>query len=395
MLRAIAAAALLAAAQPQWTAEELSVMRDMHIGQLGAPPADPTNRFADDPAAAKLGRALFEDPGFSANGQVACASCHRPDHGLTDDAPLARGVGTGSRRTMPIAPALYSHWQFWDGRADSLWAQALGPLENPAAHGATRVQVARRFVAAYAGEYRAVFGEAPDLSDVRRFPPVASPLGGPAGRAAWAGMAAEDRLVVDRVFVNFGRSIAAFERTVPTAPSRFDAYVAAVLAGRPDDRSLSPEERKGLKLFIGKANCVDCHNGPLLTNHEFANTGVPARRGLAPDEGRFAGLGKALADPFNCSGAFSDAPGRCEELEFAAAGSPETMRAYKVPSLRGVADRPPYMHAGQYATLSAVISHYDRAPRAPHGSSQLRPLRLTAAERRQIEAFLRSLGPRS
>lgn len=395
MLRAAAAGVLLAAsaaAAPDWTTSELAILRDMRIDALGSPPTDPTNRLSGDPAAALLGNALFNDPRFSGNGQLSCATCHRADYGFTDDVPLGRGVGTANRRTMPIAPAVFSLWQFWDGRADSLGAQALGPVENPAEHGGTRVQIARRFIENYADEYRTLFGTMPDLSDRQRFPDHATPLGDAAAKAAWNAMAPQDRDLVNQVFVNFGKSVAAFERTIPLPETRFDRYVAAVLEGRADD-SLSPDEREGLRLFIGKGRCVECHGGPLLTDHEFANTGVPIRAGLPVDDGRSQGVGKALADPFNCRGAFSDARDQCGELEFAVTASPELMRAYKVPSLRGVASRSPFMHAGHFKTLAEVIAHYDRAPAPPRGTTRLQPLRLTPDERHKIEAFLGSLDP--
>jgi cytochrome c peroxidase len=292
---------------------------------------------------------------------------------------------------MPIPAAVYSPWQFWDGRADSLWAQALGPVENPAEHGSARVQIAQRLIENYATEYRALFGSLPGLSDQRRFPEQATPLGNDAAKAAWDAMAPHDRDLVNQVFANFGKSVAAFERTIPLPRTRFDTYVAAVLDGRGDDASLSPAERDGLRLFVGKGRCVQCHSGPLLTNHEFANTGVPARAGLSEDNGRSQGVLKALADPFNCRGAFSDMRDKCEELEFATTEGPELMRAYKVPSLRGVAARAPYMHAGQFRTLAEVVAHYDRAPAAPRGMTRLQPLHFTADERQKIEAFLRSL----
>ena len=95
---------------------------------------------------------------------------------------------------------------------------------------------------------------------------------------------------------------------------------------------------------------------------------------------------------FACTSRYSDAKaGDCAELRFATTEGEERVRAYKTPSLRGVAERAPYMHAGQIATLTAVIDHYDRAPKAPFGHSELKPLKLSANERRQIEAFLRTL----
>jgi cytochrome c peroxidase len=105
------------------------------------------------------------------------------------------------------------------------------------------------------------------------------------------------------------------------------------------------------------------------------------------------GVRQALAAEFACTSRYSDAaPDDCAELRFAVAEGEELVRAYKTPSLRGVAERAPYMHAGQLATLDDVVAHYARAPRAPMGHSELRPLRLSAAERRQLVAFLRTLS---
>nr|WP_255500821.1 cytochrome c peroxidase [Caulobacter sp. 17J80-11] len=359
---------------------------------MGAPPADPSNRVADDPAAARLGEALFSDARLSANGKVSCASCHQPDRAFTDARPTGRGIGAGARRTMPVAPAAYSPWQFWDGRADSLWAQALGPVENPVEHGFTRTEVARVVAAHYRGPYESLFGPMPDLSDRRRFPLRASPVGDAAARAAWARMTPADQAAVDRVFADFGKAVAAYERTLKVRPGRFDDYLAGVFGAPGRHASLSPDEAAGLRLFIGKARCATCHNGPLLTNNGFANTGVPARPGAAPDHGRAAGVRQVVDDPFNCKGRYSDAQGEgCDELEFAVVDDPAQVRAYKVPSLRGVRRRAPYMHAGQFATLDQVLDHYSRAPAAPEGVSELRTLDLSADERRQIVAFLRTL----
>jgi cytochrome c peroxidase len=155
---------------------------------------------------------------------------------------------------------------------------------------------------------------------------------------------------------------------------------------------LTDEEVAGLKLFTGKANCTQCHNGPLLTNQEFHNTGVPAAAALPIDRGRLAGTTGVLADEFNCRSRWSDAPKPCKELEFMTVASHELERAFKVPSLRNVADRAPYMHAGQLATLPDVLAHYNRAPKAPSGHTEIKPLKLNPRELRQLEAFLRALS---
>jgi cytochrome c peroxidase len=195
---------------------------------------------------------------------------------------------------------------------------------------------------------------------------------------------------VTRVFVNIGKAIAAYERRVEFVASRFDTYVAAVTTGQSDDGSLNDEEIAGLRLFIGRANCTQCHNGPLFTNSEFHNTAVPPRAKLPIDHGRLTGATAVLGDEFNCRSRWSDARERCSELEFIVTGEHTLDRAYKVPSLRNVAERAPYMDAGQFATLADVLDHYNRAPAA----GELRPLRLKAPELRQLEAFLRTLsGP--
>ena len=383
-------------AAPTWSEGELKVLRSLWIGRLPSAPTNPSNRYADDPAVAALGRSLFSDTRLSANNQVSCATCHKPSLGFTDKLPTGRGVGIGTRRTMPIAQAVYSHWQFWDGRADSLWAQALGPVENPLEHASTRMQVARVLAGHYRNQYKRAFGPLPDLSDFHRFPMRASPVGDRRAQMAWSAMAPADRHVINGVYANFGKSIEAFERTLKVRPTRFDKYVAGVLGAPVRRTSLSDAEVAGLRLFIGKAQCATCHSGPMFSNAEFANTGVPARRGLQPDTGRADGARKAVVDPFNCKGAYSDAgEHQCEELEYMVLDQPSQLGAFKVPSLRGVGQRAPYMHAGQFASLTQVISHYDRAPKAPRGTSELKPLHLSALERRALVAFLMTLDDQS
>jgi cytochrome c peroxidase len=360
---------IVSAAAPRgdrWTTEEVALLSSLSLRELGPVVADPTNRVADDPRAAEFGRKLFFDTRLSANGQVSCGTCHIPEKEFQDGTPLATGVGVTNRRTMPIAGMAHSPFLFWDGRKDSLWAQALGPLESPVEHGGSREQYATVIAAHYRSDYEAVFGMMPALSTLD---------------AATA------------VFVNMGKAIAAYERTIDYAPSRFDRYADALQdTGRAPEGVLSADEVAGLRLFIGKASCTNCHNGPLLTNNEFHNTGVPARAGLPADSGRLAGADAVLRDEFNCRSRWSDDRSKCAELDFLVTGDHVLERAFKVPSLRHVADRAPYMHAGQFSTLSEVVGHYNRAPQAPAGHSELEPLRLSAQERRQIEAFLRSLS---
>jgi cytochrome c peroxidase len=292
---------------------------------------------------------------------------------------------------MPIAGAARSPFLFWDGRKDSLWAQALGPLESAVEHGGTRAQYAHLVADAYRREYEQIFGALPDLSRVPRF---AGPVTDPEGAAAWSALSSAQRDQVTGVFVNIGKAIAAYERRIEFGASRFDKYVAALTSGQRDQSILTDDEVAGLRLFIGKGNCTQCHNGPLFTNHEFHNTGVPPRPELATDHGRLTGAAAVLNDEFNCRSHWSDAREPCSELAFMVTGEHTLDRGYKVPSLRNVAERAPYMDAGQFATLADVLDHYNRAPAAATGHNELRPLRLKAVELRQLEAFLRTLsGP--
>jgi len=292
---------------------------------------------------------------------------------------------------MPIAATARAPFLFWDGRKDSQWAQALGPLESAVEHGGTRAQYAHLVAAHYRPEYEALFGPLPDLTAV---PASAGPVADRSAAAAWASVSDIQRAAVTGVFVNLGKAIAAYERRVEYRPSRFDRYVAALAAGRPSAGILTADEVAGLRLFIGKANCTQCHNGPLLTNNEFHNTGVPRRPELPLEEGRLAGAAAVLQDEFNCRSPWSDARERCAELEFIVTDDDALQRAYKVPSLRNVAERAPYMDAGQFATLADVLDHYNRAPAAPAGHTELEPLRLRPSQLHQLEAFLRALsGP--
>lgn len=111
----------------RWNAEDIAVLASMRLSQLAPAPQDASNAVEGSPAAVDFGMHLFNDVRFSRNQAVSCASYHDPKKQFQDGLPLGRGVGVGSRRAMPIVGAGYSPWLFWDGRKDSVWAQALGP----------------------------------------------------------------------------------------------------------------------------------------------------------------------------------------------------------------------------------------------------------------------------
>ena len=383
---------------PDWTEAEIATLRTQWLSSLPPLPADTSNRFADDSGAATLGQIIFFDPRFSANGKVSCATCHQPERDFTDGLGRAQGIGQTPHGAPGIVGIAYSPWFFWDGRADSHWAQALGPLEDGREHGGDRAFYARMLHddAAYRAAYEAVFGPLPDLSDHTRFPDHAGPLSSDRNtRDAWDAMAAGDRVTINRIFANIGKAIAAYERQLMPGPGRFDHYVEALLAE--DDTAMqaamSADEAAGLRLFIGKALCVTCHQGPLFTHHGFHNIGVPYAPGLEQDWGRYNGVRKALENEFNCLGEYSDAhEDDCAELRFAKTMRDETIGAFKVPSLRNVAMTAPYMHSGQFTTLTEVLEHYNTRPKAPIGHSDLLPIDLDEQQLLQLEAFLHTLS---
>lgn len=381
--------------RPQtWTDDELTTLHSLWIGSLPALSPDPSNRYSDDPTAAALGEKFFFDTRFSSNGQVACASCHLPELDFQDGTPLGHGVGTTDRRTMSIVGTAYSPWLFWDGRKDSQWAQALGPLESPVEHGGNRTLYAHVVDQYYRADYEAIFGPMPDISHL---PLNAGPVADADAGAAWNAMTPDSQEAVTRIYVNIGKAIAAYERLIMPGSSRFDAYVEALFADDTDLAAsiLTEDELAGLRLFIGQANCTQCHNGPLFTNNAFHNTGVPDGGILPEDTGRAQGVQQVQKDEFNCLSIYSDAaPNDCGELRYLAADGHELVRQFRPPSLRNVAERAPYMHAGQFATLEEVIAHYNTAPAAPAGHTELEPLNLSQDEMQQLVAFLRTLsGP--
>ena len=379
-----------------WSDDDKAVLQSLWLGSLPPLPADPSNAVANDAEAAIMGNRLFFDTRMSANGEVSCATCHQPDLEFTDGLQKGRGIGESKRNTRSIVGVAYSPWLYWDGRRDSLWSQALSPLEDSNEHGSNRMHVAR-FVtteATYREMYEVLFGLAPDFSDESRFPVAAAPVEDADLADAWASMNDADRKIVNRVFSNIGKTIAAFERTVLPQRTRFDAYVDAVLDGDEEQQSalFSKDEILGLQLFIGIARCTECHNGPLLSNHEFHNTGILAFPGELPDRGRINGVREVLENEFVCLGEYSDDPARrCAELSYVRTG-PELIGATRTPSLRNLARTSPYMHKGQLATLAEVLEHYNRAPEAMIGHNEAEALNLSPPQLKRLEAFLQTLA---
>ncbi|MAF64564.1 MAG: hypothetical protein CMJ84_02740 [Planctomycetes bacterium] len=383
---------------------EIELARILRHSPLPPRPPDPTNRWADDPRAARLGQALFFDARLSANGEIACATCHRPELDLTDGKALFEGLGVGERRTPPLWNLAWSRWLLWDGRVDSLWAQAVQPLENPIEMGGDRLAAAHLIASDpdLRAAYNELFGALPDLADGARFPEHARPV---AGRpddphdVAWRAMEAADREAIDSLLVHLTKSIAAYERLLVSTDAPFDRFVAGLRDGDPEKlAALSARERRGLKLFVGKARCRMCHVGPNFTDNEFHNLSLPtADGGLPRDAGRYEGSRLLRADPLNAAGKFSDAPkgAAAERLGALVVGS-ETWGEFKTPSLRNVARRGPLMHRGQFTDLAEVIGFYStlegQSRLHGHRETVLVALELSEQEQADLRAFLGSLS---
>ncbi len=272
-------------------------------------------------AKVRLGKVLFFDPRLSGSNSFACATCHNPDLGWEDG--QQRSVGeTGeplARHTPTILNLAWGRRFGWDGRIPTLEGFVLGPIAN-AKEMNQDLGALMAELTAVAG-YRLLFAEA--------FPAQAPSI--------------------DHVSL----AIAAFERTVVSAPAPFDAWIEG-------NREAIPAAAKaGFRLFTGKAGCAQCHAGWNFTDGKFHDIGL-----ASPDTGR-GGL---------------DGEDR------------KWRHAFKTPSLRQIGDRAPFMHDGSMADLGSVIDHYDGKFRhRPTLAKEIKRLSLSAHEKFNLRAFLDTL----
>jgi len=302
----------------------------------------------------ELGRQLYFDPRLSVDSTVSCASCHNPAEGYTAHTTTGVGIrGQLGGRNSPVSfNRILSGPQFWDGRVDSLEAQAVGPIQNPIEMGFTHEGVVKRLggIPVYEKQFQKIFGE----------------------------------LTIDRV----GEAIAAFERVLVTAPSPYDygeqlrAFAGLDTEDIADDPELSVKyaaakeaatahpmsesAQRGRDIFFSeKGNCTACHVGANLADEKYHNIGIGMDK-ENPDLGRVA-VTKDEKD----TGAF------------------------KTPTVRNAALTAPYMHDGSVATLEEVVEWYDKGGHPnPHLSEKIRPLRLTPQEKADLVEFMKACtGP--
>jgi cytochrome c peroxidase len=339
------------------------------------------NRYGDSQAAAALGFHMFFDARFSSDLAVRCATCHAPENAFQDAkaVPVIRGLAL-PRNTPTMLNAARMSWIFWDGRADSLWSQPLIPLENPLEMNFTRLEVAHQIAAYYAAMWSDAYGPLPDISDPSRFPARGKP-----GMPAWDAMAQADRDTIDDIFAKVGKA--------------FEAYLRILAAGRSDfDRHLSGESSKfaagrGLAVFL-RAGCAQCHSGPLFTDEQFHDLGLPPPAGGAADPGRADAAEPLAASPFTAYGPHWDGPPPPDDPRY----HQFPARAFRTPSLRNLSAGAPYGHDGRFATLEdAIAFHLQGGGRGLPGVSDgevdplLQPQTVSATDAVALAAFLRSL----
>ncbi len=377
---------------------ERQLKRIRRLSPLGSPPTDPTNAVADDPRAQRLGRQLFFDSRLSGNGEISCSTCHDPEQYFQDGKKRAKTLKEMQRNTPTLQNSAWLRNFFWDGRATTIWGQAIEPIESPFEMGGDRLEVLHRLDAdeAFKSAFIELFGEWPTLSDA---PPRAYQVDEKGRRVeteAWRKLPKSRRFEIDHAIAQVGKLLGAFQRSLVTGETPFDRFVRT-LSSQEVDREYPLAAQRGLALFVGKARCHQCHHGPIFSDQSFHATQVAPPEGLFPDEGRYGARRFLKLDQFGAGGRHSDDPdGKAARRARGAKITGGDFGAFRTPGLRNVSRTAPYMHAGQFETLEEVISFYsDRIGALPPDPDHLdplnQPLNLSAEEQADLLAFLLSL----
>jgi cytochrome c peroxidase len=336
--------------------EPASARKIPPLAALGSPPIP-----ADNPQTAakiELGKMLFFETRLGGDASVACASCHEPAQGWGFNDPISRGYpGTIHwRNSQTVVNAAFLGKLFWAGAAKSLEAQAPAAAKGaPSGNGENDMMEARlAFIPEYRKRFKEVFGD--------RWPKIGN---------AW-------------------KAIAAFERTLIHNNTPFDKYM------RGDKSALSAEQKRGLKLFQGKANCIACHNGPLLTDQRFYNLGTPRaedwlENGMAQITFRYEQYAKGVTEEMYRS--IKDDAGLYYRTK-----QKRDKGKFRTAPLRYTAYTAPYMHNGSLFELREVVEFYNAGGGtnefAANKTKILKPLNLTEDEIDDLAEFLESLsGP--
>ncbi len=332
------------------------------------PKTDPSNKVSGNPIAIALGQNLFESPDLSASGQISCATCHRPEQAFTDGLARAQAHDQLDRNTQTLLNVSHQRWFGWDGRNDNLWAQSLLPIPRPDEMALEQDRLIYILNDdAFAEAYQKLFGTPHSFS-------------------------AEQNLV------NVGKALAAYIETLQTEETPFDQFRDALEHGDFQTAATFPEQaQRGFQIFAGKGKCGFCHTGPLFSNGEFHDAGVPYFiEATRVDQGRYGGIEALLKSPFTLDKNYSD------DLDRTGTWKIERLRrshnefgTFRVPSLREVEHTAPYMHNGSLETLADVVDHYssiDLERLHADGELILQPLALTDREASDLVVFLKSLS---
>jgi cytochrome c peroxidase len=308
-----------------------------------------------------LGRKLFFDGRLSADGSVACASCHNPERAFTDGKPTSVGIQgrVGQRNAPTILNALYNKTQFWDGRAKTLEDQAALPIINPIEMGQPNLNAAVARIAAF-NEYQQAFSRV-----------FGRPIGGP------------DLL----------RAIASYERTLVSFNSPFDRFIAG------DKNAIDAAAQRGWDLFNTRARCNKCHaltetkrDVTLFTDNDFHNIGIGIIRhnvvALARQAEQLVNSGDAAAIDRAALQTDMSVLGR-----FLVTKKESDIASFKTPGLRNLLMTGPYFHDGSQQTLWDVMDHYNKGDglQNPWLDEDIQPLALTEREIDDVVALLASL----
>lgn len=310
----------------------------------------------------ELGRQLYFDRRLSMKNEVSCADCHHPNHGYAFETQFGVGVGkqTGNRNSPVAFNRILSKEQFWDGRAGTLEAQAVGPIANPIEmanthEGAVQFLKGNRV---YTYEFDKVFGKAPNIDDVgraiaafeRTLVTGASPY--------------DDREMLRKIEEAYAEDLEDLPALKEDDPDLYAKYVEAKKMA--DANPMSEAAIRGRTLFFQeKSNCAACHLGANFTDEKYHNLGV-GMDAATPDLGRYE-VTKLEAD----------------------------RGAFKTPTLRNIAETGPYMHDGSQKTLEEVVEWYAKGGHPnPQLSEKIKKLDLTAEDKADLVAFMKALtGP--
>jgi cytochrome c peroxidase len=389
------------------------------LSPLPAVPADTTNAYADNAQAAALGQMLFFDKSYSGalvvgddgtngglgaagdTGKVSCASCHG-GAALEDNRSkpnnVSLGVDYGTRNALDLVNSSFYAWTNWSGRFDSQWSLPLAVAENAKIMKSTRLQIAHLLWNKYRTEYNAIFPVPldaaldPAANDASRFPASGKPKAAPGDPdGPWEFMAAADRDIVNVIFANYGKTIAAYVRKLVSRNAPFDKYVAG------DRTAISDAAKRGLKVFLGAGGCVSCHSSPTFSDDKVHALAVPQSGPHVPatDLGRFQDVPALLSSPFNVNGNFSDDKTTAKLTGLAQDASQRGQ--FRTKGLRNVARSGPFMHTGGTATLADVITFYAAGDGDPGDAgvtkdALLKPFTLQGTDATDLERFLETLN---